>query len=85
MPTQRRAGKANRRNYPGRHHHHGLHFLALPDEKGCLIWISAARPGRVHDIAAARHDTSWRTCAPPASAPSRTSASAAWTTTYATP
>ncbi|MFI2780910.1 transposase family protein [Streptomyces sp. ALB3] len=35
---------------------HGLHFLALTDEKGRLIWISAARPGRTHDNTAARHD-----------------------------
>jgi hypothetical protein len=35
---------------------HGLHFLALTDERGRLIWISAARPGRTHDITAARHD-----------------------------
>ncbi|MFB8137686.1 transposase family protein [Streptomyces mirabilis] len=56
MPTQRRTGKANRRNYSGKHHHHGLHFLALTDERGRLIWISAARDGRTHDITAARHD-----------------------------
>ncbi|WP_229844708.1 transposase family protein [Streptomyces cinnamoneus] len=41
--TQRRTGRADRRNYSGKHHHHGLHFLALTDEKGRLIWISAAR------------------------------------------
>ncbi|MEU5486075.1 transposase family protein [Streptomyces mirabilis] len=56
IPTQRRTGKSDRRNYSGKHHHHGLHFLALTDEKGRLIWISAARPGRTHDITAARHD-----------------------------
>ncbi|MFG3016926.1 transposase family protein [Streptomyces cinerochromogenes] len=54
--TQRRTGKADRRNYSGKHHHHGLHFLALTDERGRLIWISAARPGRTHDNTAARHD-----------------------------
>ncbi|MET9452495.1 transposase family protein [Streptomyces cinerochromogenes] len=56
IPTQRRTGKADRRNYSGKHHHHGLHFLALTDERGRLIWISAARPGRTHDNTAARHD-----------------------------
>jgi hypothetical protein len=85
IPTQRRTGKADRKNYPGKHRHHGLHFLALTDERGRLIWISAARPGRTHDNTAARHDHILPTCAPPASAPSRTSASAAWTTTSATP
>ncbi|MFF3735248.1 transposase family protein [Streptomyces sp. NPDC002476] len=52
--TRRRTGKADRRNYSGKHH--GLHFLALTDERGRLIWISAARPGRTHDNTAARHD-----------------------------
>jgi hypothetical protein len=56
IPTQRRTGKANRPNYSGKHHRHGLHFLALTDEKGKLIWISAARPGRTHDATAARRD-----------------------------
>ncbi|WRZ96320.1 transposase family protein [Streptomyces sp. NBC_01007] len=28
----------------------------MTDEKGHLIWISAARPGRTHDNTAARHD-----------------------------
>ncbi|MEU3529753.1 transposase family protein [Streptomyces sp. NPDC038707] len=56
IPTQRRAGKADRRNYSGKHHQHGLHFLALTDERGRLIWISAARPGRTQDNTAARHD-----------------------------
>ncbi|NUV77821.1 transposase family protein [Streptomyces fungicidicus] len=54
--TQRRTGKADRRNYSGKHRSHGLHFLALTDEKGRLIWISAARPGRTHDNTAGRHD-----------------------------
>ena len=56
IPTLRRTGADDRPNYPGRHHRHGLHFLALTDEKGRLIWISAARPGRTHDATAARHD-----------------------------
>ncbi|MFI6494830.1 transposase family protein [Streptomyces sp. NPDC050564] len=56
IPTQRRTGRANRRNYSGKHRSHGLHFLALTDEKGRLIWISAARPGRTHDNTTARHD-----------------------------
>ncbi|MGW1507180.1 transposase family protein [Streptomyces mirabilis] len=56
IPTQRRTGRANRRNYSGKHRRHGLHFLALTDENGRLIWISAARPGRTHDITAARDD-----------------------------
>lgn len=54
--TQRRTGKADRRNYSGKHRSHGLHFLALTDENGRMIWISAARPGRTHDNTAARHD-----------------------------
>ncbi|MEU1514959.1 transposase family protein [Streptomyces sp. NPDC005811] len=47
---------ADRKNYSAKHRHHGLHFLALTDARGRLIWISAARPGRTHDNTAARHD-----------------------------
>ncbi|MDH6580449.1 transposase family protein [Kitasatospora sp. MAP5-34] len=56
IPTQRRTGPDDRRNFSGKHHRHGLHFLALTDEKGRLLWISAARPGRTHDATATRHD-----------------------------
>lgn len=45
--TQRRTRNADRRNYSGKHHRHGLHFLALTDGRGRLIWISA-RPARPH-------------------------------------
>ncbi|MER5408766.1 transposase family protein [Streptomyces sp. NPDC002769] len=48
IPTRRRTGKADRRNYSGKHHHHGLHFLALTDERGRLMWISAARGRAAH-------------------------------------
>ncbi|WP_433455130.1 transposase family protein [Streptomyces sp. CA-142005] len=82
IATQRRTGKADRRNYSGKHHRHGLHFLAVTDERGRLIWISAVRPGRTHDITAARQDHILPTCAPPASGPWRTWAFAVWTTTY---
>ncbi|MET7433233.1 MULTISPECIES: transposase family protein [Streptomyces] len=51
-----RTGRADRRNYSGRHRRDGLHFLALTDERDRLIWISAARPGRTHDITAAHDD-----------------------------
>ncbi|WP_234332098.1 transposase family protein [Streptomyces sp. NRRL F-5650] len=54
--TRRRTGKTDRRNYSGKHRSHGLHFLAMTDENGHLIWISAARPVRTHDNTAARHD-----------------------------
>ncbi|MEU2288535.1 transposase family protein [Streptomyces sp. NPDC013178] len=84
--TQRRTAKADRQNYSGKHHSHGLHCLALTDENGRLIWISAARPGRTHDNTAARHDHILAHLrAPPVSARWPTSASAAWTTTSSTP
>ncbi|MGW4345285.1 hypothetical protein ACWEL8_09435 [Streptomyces sp. NPDC004690] len=47
MATQRRTGEADRHNYSGKHHHHGLHSLSLTDERGRLIWISAARHDRI--------------------------------------
>lgn len=86
IPTQRRTGRANRPNYSGKHHRHGLHVLALTDERGRMIWISAARPGRTHDITAARRDhilTHLREAGLGARWP--TSASSAWTTTRTTP
>jgi len=54
--THRRTGKDDRKNYSGKHKAHGLLFLALTDEKGNLIWISAAKPGRSSEITAARHN-----------------------------
>jgi hypothetical protein len=54
--THRRTGKDDRKNYSGKHKAHGLLFLALTDEKGNLIWISAANPGRSSEITTARHN-----------------------------
>jgi hypothetical protein len=56
IPTRRRSGAANRKNYNGKHKKHGLLFLALTDETGNLIWISSARRGAASEIRAARHD-----------------------------
>lgn len=54
--TRRRTGKDNRRNYSGKHKAHGLLFLALTDDKGRLLWLSAARPGRSSEITTARNN-----------------------------
>ncbi|MGW9133515.1 transposase family protein [Streptomyces sp. NPDC055681] len=54
--TRRRTGTENRKNYSGKHKAHGLLFLALTDEKGNLIWNSAAKPGRSSEITSARHN-----------------------------
>jgi hypothetical protein len=54
--TRRRTGKANRRNYSGKHKVHGLLFLGITDTAGNLLWISAAKPGRASDLTAARHN-----------------------------
>ncbi|WP_234307388.1 MULTISPECIES: transposase family protein [unclassified Streptomyces] len=54
--TGRRTGKADRRNYSGKQRSHGLHFFALTEENGRLIWMSAAWPGGTHDNTAARRD-----------------------------
>ena len=56
IPTRRRTGTANRKNYNGKHKKHGLLFLALTDQAGNLIWISPARRGAASEIRAARHD-----------------------------
>lgn len=52
--TRRRTGKANRRNYSGKHKRHGLNVQALTDPEGNLLWVSAALPGKTADITAAR-------------------------------
>ncbi|MGW5611869.1 transposase family protein [Streptomyces sp. NPDC003753] len=54
--TRRRTGKANRKNYSGKHKSHGLMFLALTDERGNLAWISSARRGAASEVKTARHD-----------------------------
>ncbi|MGW7520978.1 transposase family protein [Streptomyces sp. NPDC054796] len=54
--TRHHTGTDKRRNYRGKHKAHGLLFLALTDEKGNLIWISSAWPGRANEITTARHD-----------------------------
>lgn len=52
--TRRRTGTANRAHYSGKHKHHGLVVVALTDEDGRLLWVSAALPGKTADITAAR-------------------------------
>ncbi|MFB7501730.1 transposase family protein [Streptomyces sp. NPDC056161] len=52
--TRRRTGDQDRPNYSGKHKAHGLLFLALTDERGNLMWISAAAPGRSSEITTAR-------------------------------
>ena len=54
--TRRRTGTENRRNYSGQHKAHGLLFPALADERGNLLWISAAKPGRASDLTAAQRE-----------------------------
>ncbi|MEU7469988.1 hypothetical protein AB0A94_15860 [Streptomyces sp. NPDC044984] len=48
--TQRRTGKADRRNHSGKHRGHGLHFLAPTDEKGRLSWIPEHRSHQLLDL-----------------------------------
>nr|WP_246111720.1 transposase family protein [Streptomyces hawaiiensis] len=54
--TRRRTGTANRKDYSGKHKCHGLLVIALTDDRGRLLWVSAARPGRSSEITACRHD-----------------------------
>jgi hypothetical protein len=46
--------KADRPYYSGKHKRHGLNVQVLADPAGRLIWASAALPGSVHDLKAAR-------------------------------
>ncbi|MGW1305438.1 transposase family protein [Streptomyces sp. NPDC002514] len=54
--TRRRTGDENWPNYSGKHKAHGRLFLALTDECGSLVWISAAKPGRSSEITTARNN-----------------------------
>uniref|UniRef100_A0AAU3GSS9 Transposase family protein n=1 Tax=Streptomyces sp. NBC_01401 TaxID=2903854 RepID=A0AAU3GSS9_9ACTN len=54
--TRRRTGTENRKNYSGKSKCHGLLVIALTDDRGRLLWVSAARPGRTSEITACRHD-----------------------------
>ncbi|MEU9662839.1 transposase family protein [Streptomyces chartreusis] len=54
--TRRRTGTENRKNYSGKHKCHGLLVIALTDDRGRLVWVSAVRPGRCSEITACRHD-----------------------------
>nr|WSW43245.1 transposase [Streptomyces sp. NBC_01001] len=51
--TRCRSAKDNRKNHSDKSKAHGLLFLALTDDKGNLIWISAAKPDRTSEITAA--------------------------------
>lgn len=84
IPTQRRTVRAYRRNYSGKHRSYGPHFLALTDER--VAWSGSPQPGPAAPTTSSPPATitSWLTYARPALVPSRTSASAVWTTTYAT-
>ncbi|MDF3291273.1 transposase family protein [Streptomyces sp. RB6PN23] len=54
--TRRRTGADNRPNYSGKHKCHGLLVIALTDDRGRLVRISAVRPGRTSEVTACRHD-----------------------------
>lgn len=54
--TRRRTRAENRKNYSGKNKCHGLLVIALTDDRGRLLWVSAARPGRTSEITACRHD-----------------------------
>ncbi|MFE7311716.1 hypothetical protein ACFU7T_01180 [Streptomyces sp. NPDC057555] len=54
--TRRRIGDENRPNFSGKHKARGLLFLALTDECGNLVRISAAKPGRSSETNTARHN-----------------------------
>ncbi|MFB7248971.1 transposase family protein [Streptomyces populi] len=42
--------------HSGKHKCHGLLVIALTDDRGRLLWVSATWPGRTSEITACRHD-----------------------------
>lgn len=57
VPTVAFARKLNRRqqHYSGKHKQHGVNVQTVCAPDGRLLWASAALPGKVNDITAARH------------------------------
>jgi hypothetical protein len=53
-PIDRLSGNNDRLYYSGKHRRHGMNIQFLTDPHGELIWASAALPGSVHDLTAAR-------------------------------
>ncbi|WP_369230477.1 hypothetical protein AB5J56_05125 [Streptomyces sp. R21] len=52
-PRLRSVGRSARHEIAGGH---GLLVIALTDDRGRLLWVSAARPGRTSEITACGHD-----------------------------
>lgn len=57
VPTVAFGRKVNRRqiHYSGKHKRHGVNVQTICAPNGTLLWASAALPGKVTDITAARH------------------------------
>ncbi|MFH9663517.1 IS5 family transposase [Streptomyces sp. NPDC017248] len=54
LPIDRIA--ADRPFYSGKHKKHGMNVQVIADPRGRLLWASAALPGAVHDVRAAREN-----------------------------
>ena len=57
IPTDRVAARAEAGHdlwFSGKHHRHGGSVQVLTDPDGFPLWVSAVRPGSVHDLTAAR-------------------------------
>ncbi|MCS0601587.1 hypothetical protein NX794_10205 [Streptomyces sp. LP11] len=83
--TQRRTGKADRKNCSGKQRLTAC--ASSPSPTRGAAWCGSPPPGPAAHTTTLPPATitSCSICAPPASAPSRNSAFAAWTTTYSTP
>jgi hypothetical protein len=52
----------SRADYSHKHRRHGVNIQVVTDSAGRLLWISPARPGRSHDLTAARTHRIIRIC-----------------------
>ncbi|WP_327591585.1 transposase family protein [Streptomyces chartreusis] len=52
----------SRADYSGKHRKHGVNLQVITAPDGTLVWISAALPGRMHDLTAARRHRIIVTC-----------------------
>jgi hypothetical protein len=54
IAIDRISGTKDQPHYSGKHRRHGVNVQVIADAHGRLLWLSAALPGSVHDLKAAR-------------------------------
>lgn len=61
-PCRTRLVGDSRADYSAKHRRHGVNAQVVTDPVGTVLWVSPARPGRTHNLSAARTHRIIRTC-----------------------